>query len=277
MLKRAFGMVILMVGCGGPQPQQTATAPPVTAARAPFEYQIVSRDEKPHDWGPQVVLRLQTTNEVAKAATEADLKQLWQHLSPELGDRRVFIQLDTGVPGASLWGLISRVNLGNEWKVKCEKIETGIDAEPYYFVEKIDRTKPNQGVMVLTLPLVNKIIERLKLAGWTEKHRSESLVGLELAGVGRESFEVSLTPNYIDLHAYDKDETAIFGALALLTQELGIGDEIKRKMQSVIGSPEYFRGNGNGVAVWHWTIDDYDVSYYHTHPGIDNVDIGHAQ
>jgi hypothetical protein len=102
------------------------------------------------------------------------------------------------------------------------------------------------------------------------------LVSLELRGVGRESFDVTLTPEGINLHAWDKDESEIFDAIALLTEELRISGEIKRTMQSVIGSPEYFRGNGNGVCVWHWTIQEFDVSYYHTHPGIDNIDIGYA-
>jgi hypothetical protein len=279
MIKRVASVVVLLAGCGGPQPQSqpTATAPPAAPAKAPFEYRIVSTDEKPHDMGPQVVVRLETTNEVAKAATEDDLQQLWRHLGPDLGDRRVFIKLDTGVPGASLWGHITRLNLGNGWEVKVGKSDTGIDAEPYYFVDKIDRTKSNQGAMILTLPLVNKIIERLKLAGWTQTYRSEDLVKLELPAAGMESFDVTLSPEGITLHAWDKDDSAIFDAIELLTGEIGIGDEIKRKMQSVIGSPEYFRGTGNGSAVWYWTIRDYDVSYLHQEPGIDNVDIGHAE
>ena len=133
--------------------------------------------------------------------------------------------------------------------------------------------------MILALPLVNKIIERLKLAGWTEKHRSESLVGLEKSAAGLESFNVTLSPEGIDLQAWHKDDSEIFAAVELLTQELGIGAEIKRKMQSVIGSPEYFRGTSNGVGVWHWTIRDFDVSYYHTERGpkksIDDIDIGY--
>jgi hypothetical protein len=47
-------------------------------------------------------------------------------------------------------------------------------------------------------------------------------------------------------------------------------------MQSVIGSPEYVRGNGNGVGFWHWTIGTYDVLYYHTEPDLDNISIGYA-
>jgi len=280
-MKREACILMLLAGCGGPAqpPAVNNPQPATTTTQAPFAYEIVNRDETRHTMGPQVVLRLQTTNEVAKAATEDDLRQLWQHLEPELGDGRVFIQLDAGVPGASLWGLISRINFGNGWEVKYEIFETGIDADPYYFVDKIDRTKPNQGAMILTLPLVNKIIERLKLAGWTEKHRSESLVGLELQGAGRELFDVTLTPEGINLHAWHKDDSEIFAAVELLTQELGIGGEIKRTMQSVIGSPEYFRGTNNGVAVWHWSIRGFDVSYYHTERGpkksIDNIDIGY--
>ena len=280
MIKRVAGIVVLLAGCGGPQPQSqpTATAPPAPQSNeAPFAYRIVSTDEKPHNMGPQVVVRLETTNEVAKQATLDDLKQLWRHIGPDLGDRRVFIQLDAGVPGASLWGLITRLNLTGKWEVNVEKFETGIDAEPYNFVDKIDRKKPNQGMMILTLPLANQIAERLKRSGWTQKYRSVDLVKLELPTAGMESFDVTLSPEGIDLQAYDKDDSELFDVIELLTVEIGIGNEIKRKMQSVIGSPEYFRGTSNGSAVWYWTIRDYDVSYHHSEPHYDDIDIGHAE
>jgi hypothetical protein len=276
---------VLLVGCGGPPPQQvvnngTRQSTTTTDRTAPFEYRVVKTDETPHFMGPQVVVRLETTNEVAKAATDDDLKQLWRHMGPGLGDRRVFIQLHTGVPGASNWGLISRVNLTGKWQLTFTKFQGGIDAEPYYFVDKIDRTKRNQQAMILTLPVVNRIVERLKLSGWTETYRSEDLVKLEQPAPGLESFNVTLSPEGIELDAWHKDDLAIFDAIELLTEEFGIGDDIKRKMQSVIGSPEYFRGNGNGVGVWYWTIRDYDVSYSHTDHGprqsVDNVSIGYA-
>jgi hypothetical protein len=278
MIKRAVAIVVLLAGCTGEKPEPVASGPPATqSVQAPFEYRITKTDETPHTMGPQVVVRLQTTNEIARAATQDDLRELWQHLSPTLGDRRIFIQLDTGVPGASLWGLITRLNLTGKWEVKVEKFETGIDAEPYNFVDKIDRKKPNQQAMILTLPVVNKIIERLKQAGWTQTYGSEDLVKLELPASGMESFDVTLSPEGITVQGYQKDESELFDVIVLLTEEVGIGNEIKSKMQSVIGSPEYFRGNGenhNGYSAWHWRIGAYDVSYRHREPDFDDIDIG---
>jgi hypothetical protein len=134
--------------------------------------------------------------------------------------------------------------------------------------------------MIVTLPVVNRIIERLKSFGWNETYRSEDLVKLELPAAGLESLSVTLSPESITLYAWYKDDSEVFGAVELLTQEFGISGDIKRKMQSVIGSPEYFRGNRNGVGVWIWKIRNYEVMYTHDERGrkqsIDTVDIGYA-
>jgi hypothetical protein len=102
---------------------------------------------------------------------------------------------------------------------------------------------------------------------------------LEKPAAGLESFDVTLSPEAITVQGYDKDESELFDVIDLLTEELGIGNEIKHKMQSVIGSPEYFRGNGenaNGYSAWHWRIGDYDVSYRHREPHFDDIDIGYG-
>jgi hypothetical protein len=230
--------------------------------------------------GPQVVLEVETTNEVAKKANEDDLQRFWEHLRPTVGDRRAFIQISTPVPGAMPWANINRIKLTGQWDLKISKNDFGVDAEPFYFVDKIDRTKPNQQTMIVTLPVVNRIIERLKSFGWNETYRSEDLVKLELPAAGLESLSVTLSPESITLYAWYKDDSEVFGAVELLTQEFGISGDIKRKMQSVIGSPEYFRGNRNGVGVWIWKIRNYEVMYTHDERGrkqsIDTVDIGYA-
>lgn len=48
----------------------------------------------------------QTTNEVARAATKDDL-------APTLGDRRVWIYLQTPVPSVLPWAVISRINVSD--------------------------------------------------------------------------------------------------------------------------------------------------------------------
>jgi hypothetical protein len=227
--------------------------------------------------GPQVVLQIETTNEAAKKTTEDDLRRFWEHISPTVGDRRAFIRISTPVPGDMPWANINRVNLTGQWELEIQKNEFGVDAEPYYFMDKIDRTKSYQQSMVLTLPVVNRIVERLKESGWNETYRSEDLVKFTLEGVGLESFTVDLMPGGISLQAWHKEDSEIFAAVDLLTRELGVGSAIKDKMQSVIGSPEYFRGNRNGVGVWIWRIGDYDVMYTHHEHGrkqsIDSVSI----
>jgi hypothetical protein len=275
MIKRAIGIVVLLGGCGGPKSQPTDSSPEVTTheVKSPFEYRIVEQDNKPHFAGAQSVLMVETTNEAAKQATEDDLRQFWQHISPSLGDVRVLIRLRTPIPGALPWGIIKRINQNGKWELSISKNNFGVDAEPYFFVDKIDRSKKNQETMILTLPITNQIVERLKRDGWAVKNRDEDSVSLKQLGDGLESFDVTLTPDVIDLSASQKDDTAIFHAMELLTKELGIAQEIRHKMQSVIGSPEYFRGTQNGVGVWNWRIREYEVSYNHLQTGIDTLTI----
>src|SRR4051812_2181999 len=110
MIKRTLGIAVLMAGCGGPQP--VGSGPQATsqaAAKSPFEYRIVEKDDSPHSAGAQSVLMVETTNEVAKKASEDDLRRFWQHISPTLGDVRVLIRLRTPVPGALPWGIVKRI------------------------------------------------------------------------------------------------------------------------------------------------------------------------
>ena len=124
-------------------------------------------------------------------------------------------------------------------------------------MDKIDRTKPNQRMMILTLPLANQIVERLKRSGWTQTYRCEDLVKLEARGNLNVLVRRDVSPEGINVPSYDKDESDLFDVFASLTEEFWIGDAIKSKMQSVIGIPEYFRGTDNGRAVWYWTFRDY--------------------
>src|SRR6056297_2806761 len=60
--------------------------------QAPFECKMISKEEMMHTWGPQVVVELETSKDVAKAnCTEDDLQRFWEHVGPALGNRRVFV------------------------------------------------------------------------------------------------------------------------------------------------------------------------------------------
>jgi hypothetical protein len=276
----AISLFACSIGCGTDPELQPM---PVTrkSVRAPFEYRIIKIDTSPDGLEARVFLLVETPVGAAKHATTEDLRQFWRHIEPTISDEsRVLIKLATDVPGTSLWGNITRLNRDGEWEVDVEKFEGEIDEEPYYFVDQIDRTKPKQLMMILTLPVANKIDERLKRSGWNQTYRSENLIKLELPARGMESLNVTLSPEGISVQGYDKDESELFQVIDLLTAEIGIGGAVKRKMQSVIGSPEYFRGNDeshDGYSIWYWTIGDYDVSYRHSEPHWDEVDIAHVQ
>jgi hypothetical protein len=169
--------------------------------------------------GPQTVLELETTNEVAKQANEGDLRTLWEYLSPKLGNRRVFIRLSTPVPGVSPWGIISRINdFDGKWNLTINYNERGVDAAPYHFVDRIDRTKTNQRMMIVTLPVVNKIIERLTRDGWTIRRRTEDFVSAEKDTKGYGGLSLTMTPEGIDLDSHRRDHIETFDTINLLTE-----------------------------------------------------------
>lgn len=269
-----FSLVTSIAGCGGPQQPVASSLPAPQVVKSPIEYQILETDETPHNMGPQVVLTVETTNDVAKKSTRDDLIQFWKSIRPTLGNRRVFIYLKTPVPGVDPWGVITRLNLTGKWQVEVTRNEYGIDAEPYYFVDKIDRSKPNQGAMILTLPVVNRIIERLTRARWKVMERQEDFLSAE-SGKPFDSFTLTMTPESMSLDATGKDVVAFTDTVVSIVDEFGISEEVKTKLQSVFGSPEYVRAIPGEPAPWQWTIGDYFVTYYHV-ADLDQLDVDYA-
>jgi hypothetical protein len=270
MLKRVFGVLVLLAGCSDPPSQPAASnALAAQAVKAPFEYRITEKRENKLE--PEVVLNIETTNDAAKKATEEDLRQFWQYIGADLGDRSVFIAIKSDVPGATAWGVINHLKRNSEWEVKVEKHEWGVDAEPHFFPDKID---PNNPDVILTLSVTNRIVERLQRVGLKVKRRSDDIIELDLE---TGSLPVVLSPESISVVVHNRDDATLFSLIETLTKELEIADDIKEKLQSVIGSPGYIHGNskGKGVSVWNWTIDNYDVVYYHTEPGADDLYITH--
>lgn len=277
-----FGSALM--GCGNaqnqPPPTDSRNADPSATAQgdqppnAPFEYKLVSKEEMMHTWGPQVVVNLETTNEVARNATKDDLRELWQQLAPTLGDRRVFLYINTPVPGASPWAVISRIKTDDEWKLDMQTHEYGIDAEPYQFVNEIDRSVQNQRAMIVTLPMVNRLNEQLVRRGWTVKERQEDFYSAE-SKTGIQSVSVTLTPEGIDIYTFGAHGNTFADAVDLVFTDLGIADELKKQLYSVIGSPEYLRVAPGEPARWTWTFGEIEVTYIRL-PRIDNLSAGYA-
>jgi len=222
-----------------------------------------------HDWGPQVVVNLETTNDVAKKATEDDLRELWRQLAPTLGDRRVFLRLKTPVPGAAPWAVITRLNMDGEWEVDITIHEYGIDAEPYCFVNQIDRAVPNEAAMIVTLPAVNWLNEELVRLGWEVKLRKEDFFKAELRSL-IQSVSVTLTPEEIYIYAFRAEGNTFIDTVDLIFSEFGIAHEVKNKLYSVIGGPEYLRVAPGEPARWSWKIGEIRVTYIRL-PGIDDI------
>lgn len=124
--------VLIIPACGGGRGDDRAatdSSPSVSpdvegllrsagSAADPFAFKVRSVEHVQHTWGPQVNIELETTLAVAKQATEADLHTLWDRLLPALGDRRVFLRVTTDVPGATPWGLVTRI-LVDQLRDRC--------------------------------------------------------------------------------------------------------------------------------------------------------------
>lgn len=227
-------LVVVLLGCGNQENRTPATDsrngnppdnPTDRCPDAPFEYKLVSKQEMQHAWGPQVVLDLETTNEVARNVTKDDLSELWQQMGPVLGDQRVFLSLRTPVPGAGPWAVISRIKTDGEWEVNITMYPSGIDAEPYHFVNEIDRSVANQRAMLVTLPMVNRLNEQLVRRGWTVKERTESFYSAE-SRRGIQSVSITLTPESIDIHAVFADGNMFSDAVDLVFTDLRV-DAVK--------------------------------------------------
>ena len=276
-LRMLLGL-LLLVGCGGPASQPDPSSPPVVpqVVKAPFEYKIIEKDETDHFMGPQIALTLETTNEVAKQATEDDLHQLWSSLQPTVGDRSAFIDLKTPVPGVNPWGVITRLkDSEGKWSFSLSKNEYCVDAAPHWFMYVIDKSKNNHDEMVVTLPVVNRIIETLTRKGWKLKTRKVDSVEMETS-TKTQFLRVTLWPEYIYLYSSGKDDLAFTDTLLVLVNELGIGDDLKSNLQAVVGGPEYMRAASDKPAKSEWTIGEYLVRYYH-YPKADDLEIVHAK
>ncbi len=261
-----------LIGCGDEENQKPATnSAKVNAPAAPqvehhpvalFEYKLVSVEEKRHTAGPQIVLELETTNEVARNVTKEQLYEFWQQISPTLGDRRVFLYLQTPVPGAAPWALIKRIKMNGEWTLEITINEIGIDAEPYHFVNKIDRSALKQQAMIVTLPMVNRLNEKLVRLGWSVKVREEDHYRAE-SPEGIQSVSVTMTPESINIHSFRADVNTFSDTVDTVFADLGITMELKEKLYSVIGSPEYLRTAPGEPARWEWIIGNIKVTYFH--------------
>ncbi len=284
MVGLATLIAALLIGCDNEQNLAPSTdsnrANPFLSGKtvqnqnAPFKYHLVSKKEMLLTWGPQIVVNLETTNEVAKNATKEDLWELWQHMAPTLGDRRIFLYLKTPVPGALPWAVISRIKTDAEWELDIAIYEYGIDAEPYYFVNEIDRSIQNQRAMIVTLPMVNRLNEQLVLRGWNVKERQEDFYSAEYKR-GFQSISITLTPERIDIYIFKAGGNIFPDTVDLVFTSLGIAEELKKRLYSVIGSPEYIRVKPGEPVQWTWSFGEIEVIYTRF-PQIDDISAGYA-
>lgn len=121
-MRRAVSVLLLLAAAGCHSPPATTPAPP-----APFAFDVLTVDKSINaPYGPQVEVRLRTSADTARAASEQDLRELLAHLAAAIdqrldeviadnasnrwagGDRRVFVYLYL-VEGGQPWAHVSRL------------------------------------------------------------------------------------------------------------------------------------------------------------------------
>lgn len=129
--------------------------------------------------------------------------------------------------------------------------------------------------MIVTLPMVNHLNEKLVRHGWTLEQRDENYYSAKLR-TGIQSVSVTLTPETIDVYALLAEGNTFTDTVDLVFAELGIASGLKKELYSVIGSPEYVRVAPGKPQQWTWTFGEIEVTYIRL-PSIDNLRAGYAR
>jgi hypothetical protein len=278
-------VVLTAAACGHRRdtaPQATESEPPVSqnaedllrsvgAAADPFAFKVLSVEHIQHTWGPQVNIELETTLDDAKKATEQDLRTLWDRIKPALSDRRVFLRVTTDVPGAMPWGVVTRIFDDGKPQESLQVLAMGLDAVPYCFVEKIDRTKDGQRMMLVTLPMVNRIHADLTRRGFKLKERAEDFYSTELKEAGSiRNLSVTITPESIKIMAFRRPDTDLMDVADVVFGQLGMADQLRGKLNTVVGGPEYMRATDD-AATWDWRFGHTSVTFVHRENSMDSI------
>lgn len=184
----------------------TVLQEPIASPPAPFAFRVVDRDTAPHTLGPQVALTIETTSEVARSATEAQMRQLWNHLTYELGANRAFLTLVA--PQHSIaWAVLKRTEAGgavdiamNQWVLEEE--EEGQDEGT-----KASRAK-RWGQMLA-------IRDRLLDQGWQAGPTQADFLNLKWRDPdGFGSGDVSMTPGTLQIFFANAPDEALTRTIA---------------------------------------------------------------
>ncbi len=244
-----------------PEGQSSKQAHPTQTTPAPFEYELQKRDESRHTFGPQTVLIIEVKKEVAKKASEQDVKQFWKHISPGINTDRAFVKIFPDIPGASAWVVISRLmNDYGGWEVTYNTAEWVLDLEPFYFLNEEDAKTKYEGQRFVSLEYVNTLHEKLVRMGWTIDHRSETLFIAELRN-GLSAQRITAGPESLEVSIDNLDFTYLFDCIDLTYAEYGIHESIKMELKSFIGSPEQLNVGPGKISSHYFEVGNYEISY----------------
>lgn len=244
-----------------------------TLEHAPFECTLTEATS--HTGWFKFVITLETTDAVAEEATPDDLRELWDVLEPCMHGNRVLVSLEMQKPGADAWGTLEGVKRENGWEVDASISEFAINAPSYHFVNNIDRSVDGQQCMIVTLPMVNRISRRLDQLGWTIKHRTERHFNAKPDTPGL-SLSVTLTPESASVAQWTPNDVNGFLQISqIVSTELGISTALDEKLNSVIGSPKYYRANNGDFVRWTWILNGLEARYNHS-SSLDTLDITYA-
>ncbi len=245
--------------------EQTAEQPKPAVPPKPFEYKILNEEWCDTIVGRAVIVEIEVIDEVAPTVTEADLESLVPVFMEKYngGSFRIVFYAET--PLIQPWGVINHTphnTLGET--LSCNIYEYAFEFGPWYFPEKIDPNEEWHELVWLTLPMVNKIVNNATQYEWDIKSRSANDVYFKpkRSTLGSLDDGMSLDPQTWEISSYDGD---VPGFVRLVESSLNyldydLSQNVVGKLNSVIGSQEYLRGDKH---FWTWKIDRREVTFNH--------------
>lgn len=239
----------------------------------PFAYELVKHEEKEKLRRPLHVFEFRTTVAEAKKATKEALLDIWENDLATKVPSETYVYASFSVPtiGATSWGMIDRLpeemfDFDSGWKVEVMINEYAVDPDPHHFVAEIDRNVTWQKTMAVSLPVANEIIESVSRFGFNVDTREVDFIAMR-RNVGRSDIEI--TPNALTitgrLSLIPGSEKEFWSTVEAALRPLGLWEETRRKVRTVVGSPGYLAAEekaANGFQE-QWEIEDFTVSFSH--------------
>lgn len=281
------GVVLFLVSDRPPHSQSTPTqAPPspdlvealpptkpIPAERLPFAFRVTSEEWRDAINRRHVTVEAMVDEDVAPKVKQADLESLVPYFIEKYEGASFKVLFETKTPLSNPWGIISYNTNFEPPQISCKILKYAFEDGPWYFPEHIDPNTEWHGRVWLTLPKVNKIVNGAAEYYWKVTYRSANDVHFESAHHPRGTIRdtMTLSPQTWEISTYDGDVPRFVRLVETTVNHLDLemSKTIIERLNSVIGSQEYLRGDKR---FWTWMLGSLELTFYHD-TGSDRITI----